>query len=136
TSGAVFETEDPYRGEPWALIPRADAADANRAVEAAHRAFSTGEWPRMHASQRGALMRRLGDLISERAEHLARTEVRDNGKLYTEMLGQTRYMPQWYHYFGGLADKIEGAVIPTDKADHFNYTVYEPLGVVVAIVPW
>ena len=52
------------------------------------------------------------------------------------MSAQTAYMAQWYHYFGGLADKIEGAVIPTDKPDTFNYTRYEPLGVVAAIVPW
>ena len=49
---------------------------------------------------------------------------------------QTAYMAQWYHYYGGLADKIEGAVLPTDKPDTFNYTRYEPLGVVAAIVPW
>jgi aldehyde dehydrogenase (NAD+) len=49
---------------------------------------------------------------------------------------QTAYMAQWYHYYGGLADKIEGAVLPTDKADTFNYTRYEPLGVIAAIVPW
>jgi aldehyde dehydrogenase (NAD+) len=88
------------------------------------------------ASKRGALLRRLGDLITERSKHLAEIEVRDNGKLYAEMSMQTAYMAQWYHYYGGLADKVEGAVIPTDKADTFNFTRYEPLGVVAAIVPW
>ena len=62
--------------------------------------------------------------------------MRDNGKLYAEMSAQTAYMAQWYHYYGGLADKIEGAVIPTDKPDMFNYTRHEPLGVVAAIMPW
>jgi (Z)-2-((N-methylformamido)methylene)-5-hydroxybutyrolactone dehydrogenase len=62
--------------------------------------------------------------------------VRDNGKLISEMSAQTAYMAQWYYYYGGLADKIEGAVLPTDKADVFNYTRYEPLGVVAALVPW
>jgi len=52
------------------------------------------------------------------------------------MSAQTAYMAQWYYYFGGLADKIEGSVIPTDKPETFNYTRYEPLGVVAAIVPW
>ena len=52
------------------------------------------------------------------------------------MNSTTAYMAQWHHYYGGLADKIEGAVIPTDKADTFNYTRYEPLGVVTAIIPW
>jgi acyl-CoA reductase-like NAD-dependent aldehyde dehydrogenase len=62
--------------------------------------------------------------------------VRDNGKLIAEMGGQLKYVPQWYYYFGGLADKIEGAVIPIDKPGNLNYTRYEPLGVVGAIVPW
>jgi aldehyde dehydrogenase (NAD+) len=49
---------------------------------------------------------------------------------------QTSYLPQWYYYYGGLADKVEGSVIPTDKPEVFNYTRYEPLGVVAALVPW
>jgi aldehyde dehydrogenase (NAD+) len=135
-SGDCFESDNPYLGEPWALIPRGTAADADRAVRAAHAAFTSGEWPRLTASRRGALLRRLGDLIIERSAELAEIEVRDNGKLYAEMSAQTAYMAQWYHYYGGLADKIEGSVLPTDKPDTFNYTRYEPLGVVVAIVPW
>jgi (Z)-2-((N-methylformamido)methylene)-5-hydroxybutyrolactone dehydrogenase len=135
-SGDCFESDNPYLGEPWALIPRGTAADADRAVRAAHTAFTSGEWPRLTASRRGALLRRLGDLISERSAELAEIEVRDNGKLYAEMSAQCAYMAQWYHYYGGLADKIEGSVLPTDKPDTFNYTRYEPLGVVVAIIPW
>ncbi len=135
-SGETFETDNPYTGEPWALIPRCGAADAEAAVEAASEAFETGPWAGTNASQRGALLRRLGDLLAENAEALAQTEVRDNGKLIAEMLAQTRYLPQWYYYYGGLADKIEGGVIPTDKAGVFNYTRWEPLGVCVAIVPW
>ncbi len=78
----------------------------------------------------------LGDLIAEHSKALADVEVRDNGKLLAEMSMQTSYIPQWYYYYGGLADKIEGAVIPTDKPEIFNYTRYEPIGVVAAIVPW
>ena len=135
-SGETFETENPYTGQPWATIPRGAAEDVDRAVSAAHRAFTSGDWPKMTPSRRGALLRKLGDLIAEKSAFLAEIEVRDNGKLYAEMSMQTAYMPQWYYYFGGLADKVEGAVIPTDKAETFNYTRYEPLGVVVAIVPW
>jgi aldehyde dehydrogenase (NAD+) len=135
-SGDYFETDDPFRAQPWALIPRGTAADVDRAVQAAHRAFTSGEWPRLTASRRGALLRRLGDLIAERSKTLAEIEVRDNGKLYAEMSAQTAYIPQWFHYYGGLADKIEGAVLPADKPDVFNYTRYEPIGVVAAIVPW
>jgi len=132
----VFESDDPYLGKPWALIPRGTADDVDRAVRAAHRALTTGEWPKLTASKRGALLRRLGDLITERSAHLAAIEVRDNGKLYAEMSAQCAYMAQWYHYYGGLADKVEGAVLPTDKPDTFNFTRYEPLGVIAAIVPW
>lgn len=135
-SGSRFESENPYTGEAWALIPRGGAADVDRAVQAAHRAFTTGEWPSLTASRRGALLRKLGDLIAAKSAALAAVEVRDNGKLYAEMALQTSYIPQWYYYYGGLADKIEGAVIPTDKPEIFNYTRYEPLGVVAAIVPW
>lgn len=135
-SGEWFESFDPYTGKPWALIPKGNAEDAKRAVEAAQRAFSEGAWPRMTATARGALLRRLGDLIAERADELAATEVRDNGKLMAEMRAQLRYIPQWYYYYGGLADKIEGAVLPSDKPGIFNYTLYEPYGVVVAITPW
>jgi (Z)-2-((N-methylformamido)methylene)-5-hydroxybutyrolactone dehydrogenase len=134
--GAHFESDNPYTGKPWALIPRGGANDVDRAVQAAHKAFTFGEWPKLTASKRGALLRKLGDLITEKSKSLAEIEVRDNGKLYAEMSAQTAYMAQWYYYYGGLADKIEGAVIPTDKADTFNYTRYEPLGVVAAIVPW
>jgi (Z)-2-((N-methylformamido)methylene)-5-hydroxybutyrolactone dehydrogenase len=135
-SGNTFETDNPYTGKPWALIPRCTAEDVDRAVRAAHAAFTSGPWPKLTASQRGALLRKLGDLVADNSKFLAEIEVRDNGKLIAEMNSTTAYMAQWYHYYGGLADKIEGAVIPTDKADVFNYTRYEPLGVIAAIVPW
>jgi acyl-CoA reductase-like NAD-dependent aldehyde dehydrogenase len=135
-SGEYFETDNPYLAQPWARVARGTAADVDRAVQAAHRALTSGEWPTLTASRRGALLRRLGDLVTERSKALAEIEVRDNGKLYAEMSAQTAYMAQWYHYYGGLADKIEGSVIPTDKPDTFNYTRYEPIGVVAAIIPW
>ena len=135
-SGETFQSDNPFTGKPWALIPKGNAQDADRAVRAAHKAFTTGEWPKMNPSKRGALLRKLGDLIGEKAKFLAEIEVRDNGKLLAEMSAQTAYMAQWYYYYGGLADKIEGHVIPSDKPDMLNYTRYEPLGVVAAITPW
>src|SRR5690242_9234292 len=69
-SGAYFDSEDPVEGMAWARIPRGNAADADRAVEAAHRAFTTGAWPALSASRRGALLRKLGDLIADNAEWL------------------------------------------------------------------
>jgi (Z)-2-((N-methylformamido)methylene)-5-hydroxybutyrolactone dehydrogenase len=135
-TGEYFETVNPYTGKPWALIPRGGPEDVDRAVRAAHKAFTEGDWPKLTATQRGALLRRLADLIGPQARQLAEIEVRDNGKLISEMGAQTAYMAQWYYYYGGLADKVEGAVLPSDKADMFNYTRYEPLGVVAALVPW
>lgn len=134
-AGETFETINPYSGEAWARIPRGRAADAERAVAAAESAL-TGDWGSINATARGAILRRFGDLIAANAAHLAEIEVRDNGKLITEMTGQVSYVPQWFYYYGGLADKIQGAVIPIDKANTFNFTRHEPLGVCVAITAW
>ena len=82
------------------------------------------------------MLNRLADLIFANADRLAAIETRDNGKLLSEMTTQLRYIPEWYRYFGGLADKIEGAVLPIDKANMFAFTRHEPLGVIAAIVPW
>jgi aldehyde dehydrogenase (NAD+) len=136
SSGGYFESYDPYLGEPWALVARGDATDVDRAVQAAHRAFTQGAWPALTATERGARLRRLGDLVAREATRLAQLEVRDNGKLIAEMAAQLGYVPNWYYYFGGLADKIEGAVLPCDKKGYFNFTRREPLGVCAAITPW
>ena len=133
--GRTFGSLDPYAGEPWATVPEGAAEDVDHAVAAA-RAALDGEWGAMTGFQRAALMRRLADLIGENAERLARVEVRDNGKLYREMIGQLQGLGAWYHYFAGHADKIEGRVIPTDKPQFFLYTRREPVGVVGAITPW
>lgn len=136
TSGGWIDSENPFTGAVWSQVPRCTVADAEAAVEAAHRAAETGDWAAMTATARGKLLVRLADLIEREAETLARLEVHDNGKLYAEMLGQVRYLPEYYRYFGGLADKIEGGVLPSDKPDMFTYTRHEPLGVVVCITPW
>ena len=134
--GSWFETQNPYTGQAWAEIPRGGAADADAAVKAAHAAFTSGPWSEMTPTQRGALMRRLADLITRDAAKLAATEVRDNGKLIAEMGAQLNYLPQWYYYYAGLADKVEGSTLPLDKKGYFAYTRREPLGVVAALTPW
>lgn len=135
-SGKRYATFNPYTAEPWAEIPECDATDVERAVEAAHKAFTTGPWPNMTQSARGKLLRRIAALAEEHAEYLAQIEVRDNGKLISEMSVQTKYLVEWYNFFGGLADKITGSVVPIDKPDHFTYTLREPLGVCTFILPW
>lgn len=133
--GRRFPTENPYTGEVWAHIARGEAADVDLAVAAAKRA-GEGEWSRLTASARGRLLRKLADLVVDNAERLARIEMADNGKLAAEVTTQVRYLGDYFHYYAGLADKVESHVIPTDKAGVFAYTRYEPKGVVAIITPW
>jgi len=134
-SGRIYETENPYRGAPWATVPDAGPEDVDAAVSAA-RAALEGPWAAMTGFERAGLMRRLADLISENAERLAVLEVNDSGKLLREMLGQTRALGSWYLYYAGIADKLEGRQIPTPNPNYLVYTRREPIGVVAAITPW
>ncbi|MGH3631814.1 MAG: aldehyde dehydrogenase [Sciscionella sp.] len=134
-SGLSFESENPYTGAPWARVPDAGPQDVDAAVAAARSALN-GEWGALTGFARAGLMRRLGDLITENADRLARLEVNDSGKLYREMHGQLMGLGGWYHYFAGLADKIEGRQIPVPNPDYLVYTRREPVGVVAAITPW
>ncbi|MBB1608063.1 MULTISPECIES: aldehyde dehydrogenase [unclassified Pseudomonas] len=135
-SGKTFESLDPSSAQPWALLPDAAEEDVERAVQAAQKAFDNPAWRKLSATARGKLLRRLGDLIAENREHLAQLESRDNGKLIRETRGQVGYLPEFFHYTAGLADKLEGGTLPIDKPDMFAYTVHEPLGVVAGIIPW
>ena len=134
-SGATFETRNPYTGRPWASVPDCGPADVDAAVAAARSALD-GEWGAMTPFARAACLRRLGDLVTEHAEALARTEVADSGKLYREMIGQLTGLGGWYHYFAGIAPTIEGRQIPSPNPDYLVYTRREPIGVVAAITPW
>src|SRR5260370_7798070 len=125
-SGKWLSSLDPYRNENWCEIPDSNEADVNAAVEAARSASVSPAWAGLTASAKGALLRRLGDLIAENAQRLAEIEVRDNGKLLNEMLVQLRYIPQWFYYYAGLADKIEGGVLPIANPDHFVFTTLVP----------
>jgi len=133
--GEWFDTENPYTGEVWAKIARGNVEDIDRAVGAAKTAFDNG-WAETKQTERGKLLVRLAEIIEKNSGRLGELEVRDNGKLIAEMATQTNYMAEWYRYYGGLADKVEGAVIPTDRTGIFNFTRYEPLGVVGMITPW
>ncbi len=134
-SGRRYDSVDPYLGAPWASAADGGAADVDAAVAAARRALA-GPWGQLTGFGRAALMRRLGDLIARDADRLAEIETRDTGKLLREMRGQLGTIPQWFSYFSGLADKIEGTTIPGDKPNFLVYTRREPAGVVAAIVPW
>ena len=135
-SGETFDAINPTTGETWATHALAGSGDVDRAVRAAAAAFESEAWRGLSPTRRGRLMMRWADVIAERAEEIAKVEVADNGKLYKEMLAQLRVIPDWLYYFGGLADKVEGRVIPLDRTSVFNYTLREPLGVVGIIIPW
>jgi aldehyde dehydrogenase (NAD+) len=134
--GRTFEALNPTTGRAWATMAEAGAEDVDRAVTAARRAFEDERWRGLSPTRRGRLLLRLADLIAERGDEIAAVEVADNGKLLKEMVAQLRVVPDWLTYFGGLADKVEGRVIPLDRTSVLNYTLREPLGVVGIIVPW
>ena len=135
-SGRTFESINPYTGKVWAVMPEADEADVDAAVCAARAAFDEGPWGRMTGTERARLMRQFAAVLAESAEQLATVESTDNGKLIREMGGQLKSLPEWYYYFAGAADKLEGETIPSDKPNFFVYTRREPVGVVAAITPW
>jgi aldehyde dehydrogenase (NAD+) len=134
-SGRTFESQNPYTGRPWALVPDGGPEDVDVAVGAARVALD-GEWGTATGFDRSRLMHRLADLIDADAERLATLEVNDSGKLFREMIGQLRGLGGWYRYFAGLADKLEGRQIPAPNPDYLVYTRREPIGVVAAITPW
>jgi len=134
--GKTFETINPATGDVIAHIAEGDDADVEKAVRAARKAFETGPWPKMNASERGRLMYRLADLIEKHADELAMLETLDNGKPY----GDSRKIDlpltvACYRYYAGWADKIHGKTIPIN-GPYFCYTRHEPIGVCGQIIPW
>jgi (Z)-2-((N-methylformamido)methylene)-5-hydroxybutyrolactone dehydrogenase len=135
-AGATFESVDPFTGQPWARIARGTGADVDAAVRSADAAYRGAAWSALTASARGELLVRVADLALDRLEDLVEVESRDNGKSRQELRTALRTMAGWYRYYGGLADKVTGEVIPVDRPGSLNYTVLEPYGVVAAILPW
>jgi acyl-CoA reductase-like NAD-dependent aldehyde dehydrogenase len=134
---ARFDSVDPATGGPWAQMPESRASDVDRAVNAAHEAlYGEGPWPKMTATQRGKLLYKLAELVAANAPRLAEIETRDTGKIIRETSSQIAYVADYYRYYAGLADKIEGAYLPIDKPDMEVWLRREPVGVVAAIVPW
>lgn len=134
-SGKTFESENPYRQQPWARLADGAPEDVDVAVASARAAFD-GEWGLMTGFERAAVLRQVAAGIAANAERLALLEVNDSGKLLREMRGQLTALPQWYYYFAGLADKLEGRTVPPVNRNYFAYTTREPVGVVAAITPW
>ena len=135
-SGQVRDSINPATGAVWARFACADHQDVDRAVAAAKRALVAHDWAFMTQTQRGKLLYRLADLLEAAAPHLGQLETTDSGKLLAETAAQTKYVADYYRYYAGLADKIEGAVLPIDKPDLHVFTKHVPIGVVAVIVPW
>ena len=134
--GRLIESENPYTRQPWATIARSGMADVHAAVNAAVQAFESGSWGTMTSTERGKLLWRMGDLLEANADRLAKLETSDNGRAIVDVTNAVVYLSEFFRYYGGLADKIEGAVPPLEKQDFFNFTQHEPYGVVAAIIPW
>lgn len=135
-SGEYFASTNPANLEHLYDAARGNERDVAKAVEAAEKAYWSNGWANINQTQRGKLLRKLGDLVGEHADELARLESLDNGKLLREMRGQMASLPDYLYYYAGLADKIQGSQIPTNDLAILNYTQREPLGVVAAITPW
>ncbi len=131
-----LDSYNPATGQIWATFACAGPDDVERAVSGARAALNNPEWAKMSATQRGKLLYRLAELVEKHAEKLGEIETTDSGKLAHETITQTRYVGDYYRYYAGLADKIEGATLPIDKPDMHVFTRREPIGVVAAIVPW
>jgi acyl-CoA reductase-like NAD-dependent aldehyde dehydrogenase len=133
--GSRFTATNPTTGQPWGEFANSGGADIDHAVQAATDALR-GPWSQLSPSRRGRLMMAWGEKVAAHAEPIARLETQQNGKLLAEMRAQANVIREWLYYFGGLADKIEGRVIPLERQSVLNYTLREPLGVVAVIVPW
>jgi len=134
-SGKTIETLNPENNEVWATVPEANAKDVDKAVKAAQKAFENS-WANLHPRDRAKYLRSLADQLRENAEHLGSIETIDTGKIYRETKTQASYIAEYYDYFAGLADKVEGTVVPIDKTDMQVTTTRIPIGVVAAIIPW
>ena len=134
--GKTFETINPATEEVIALVADADAADVDRAVAAARRAFDEGPWRKISASERGRLMNKLADLIESNQDDLAALETLDNGKPISESLSADLPLTiACYRYYAGWTDKLHGKTIPIN-GPYFCYTRHEPVGVCGQIIPW
>ncbi|CAD7698341.1 unnamed protein product [Ostreobium quekettii] len=135
-SGKTFPVLDPRTEDVVAQVAEADAADVDRAVGAARRAFDSGPWRKMSGRQRGKVMARMADLLEQRAEEFARIETLDNGKPLAESRAfDVTAVVSHFRYFAGWADKISGKTLQTN-GNMFAYTLHEAIGVAGQIIPW
>ena len=131
----TFKTLNPENNEPWAEVPEANKNDVDIAVKAAQKAF-VGGWSKLFPRDRAKYLKEIANQLRENSEHLGRIETIDTGKLFKETKTQANYIAEYYDYYAGLADKVEGTVLPIDKPNMQVITTRVPIGVVAAIIPW
>ena len=132
----IMYSQNPHNNQIWASFDCANKIDIDFAVKSAKDVLNDQSWKSMTATDRGKLLNKLADLIEINAENIGRVESKDSGKLLAETVSQTKYVSEYYRYFAGMADKIEGSTLPIDKKEMHVYTTHHPIGVVAAIVPW
>ncbi|MFC0201825.1 aldehyde dehydrogenase family protein [Paracoccus rhizosphaerae] len=138
-SGQTFDVVDPANRQVFHRVARGNAEDVDRAVQAARRAFDDGPWPRMSGADRAAVLRRMGDLIAERKDELARIEVQDNGKPLPEAVWDIEDTAGVFHFYADLAARLDnsaGQEIELAMEGFTSKAVKEPIGVAGAIIPW
>ncbi len=134
-SGAVMDVVNPATNEVLTQVARADETDVNRVVEAAAATFEDPSWRWMSARERGHLLYKMAELIAERASDIAQVETLNVGKPIFQAEDDVETVVDCFRYYAGAARLLEGAT-PQVPTDFFSYTLHEPIGVCVGIVPW
>ena len=134
-SSATIDVLDPATGDVIARVPDANAGDVDRAVRVARAAFEEGPWKDATAQDRGRVLFKLAEIVRARADELADIETRNSGKPIVEAEFDIADVATCFEYYGGLATKIHGDVIPVpDNA--MSLALREPVGVAAQIIPW
>ena len=134
-SSKTFKTFNPATENEFAEVAEAGEFEVNLAVESATKAFH-GKWSKLLPKERAKFLRAIGDKLIENAEQLGTIETQNTGKLFKETKFQANYIAEFYYYYAGIVDKIEGSTLPIDKEDMHVFTTRVPVGVVAAVIPW
>src|SRR5262245_6102116 len=135
-SGETYQPINPANEEPVGTVGKGDERDIDLAVAAARKAFDEGPWPKMTPHERGRIVWRLGDLIQQNLDEMARLESLCTGKtMFDSGKVEIPFAAEVFRYFGGWASKIHGETLAL-RDNAFTFTLRHPVGVVGAIVPW
>ncbi|MFC5384776.1 aldehyde dehydrogenase family protein [Aquamicrobium segne] len=134
-SDGVGQSINPATGQVVAEFARAGAAEVEMAVAAARKAFDDGPWQRMRPFERGRILHRIGELMLQKRDEIARMESMDSGKPLRDSYWEVDCSARFFEFYGGAADKLHGASIPLGP-NWSDWTVKEPVGVSLHIIPW